>query len=217
MALASLVSFQKQKLTVIKIFMKLDIEKAVFQRGNKRTFFMPLVDTRSLIQYKTNIITYGKNMTQYWHMQMHPDDQSFSEVLHSILENKKIIGLGKWAGGQVEKEDFFNRMKVNDIVAIKNGGKLIALVQVIGGAYEVNDDESETDWIVFRRPIRVLDWDIWGKTLPQPRKTLVICSSENAETTKIIKEWHEKVNEVLTKEVYHSLFNSTGKLRKASL
>ena len=27
-------------------------------------------------------------MTQYWHMQMHPDDQSFSEVLHSILENK---------------------------------------------------------------------------------------------------------------------------------
>ena len=39
-------------------------------------------------------------------------------------------------------------MKVNDIVAIKNGGKLIALVQVIGGAYEVNDDESETDWIV---------------------------------------------------------------------
>ena len=51
-------------------------------------------------------------------------------------------------------------MKVNDIVAIKNGGKLIALVQVIGGAYEVNDDESETDWIVFRRPIRVLDWDI---------------------------------------------------------
>ena len=60
MALASLVSFQKQKLIVVKIFMKLDIEKAVFQRGNKRTFFMPLVDTRSLIQYKTNIITYGK-------------------------------------------------------------------------------------------------------------------------------------------------------------
>ena len=52
--------FSKAKLIVVKIFMKLDIEKAVFQRGNKRTFFMPLVDTRSLIQYKTNIITYGK-------------------------------------------------------------------------------------------------------------------------------------------------------------
>ena len=67
--------------------MELDIEKRFF-RGAISELFMPLVDTRSLIQYKTNIITYGKNMTQYWHMQMHPDDQSFSEVLHSILENK---------------------------------------------------------------------------------------------------------------------------------
>ena len=90
MALASLVSFQKQKLTVVN-FHEIRYRKSGFQRGNKRTFFMPLVDTRSLIQYKTNIITYGKkNMTQYWHMQMHPDDQSFSEVLHSILENKKL-------------------------------------------------------------------------------------------------------------------------------
>ena len=54
MALASLVSFQKQKLTVVKIFMELDIEKAVFQRGNKRTFFMPLVDTRSFFYFFKN-------------------------------------------------------------------------------------------------------------------------------------------------------------------
>ncbi len=139
-------------------------------------------------------------MTQYWHMQMHPDDQNFSsENLHLILENKKIIGLGEWAGGQSEMDDFVRRMQVNDIVAMKNGGKLIALVQIIGGAYKVTDDESETNWVVYRRPIRVLDWEIWGKTLPQPRKTLVICSSESAETTKIIKEWHQKVNAVLTK------------------
>ena len=51
---------------------------------------MPLVDTRSLIQYKNKHNYLWKNMTQYWHMQMHPDDQSFSEVLHSILENKKL-------------------------------------------------------------------------------------------------------------------------------
>ena len=63
-------------------------------------------------------------------------------------------------------------MKVNDIVAIKNGGKLIALVQVIGGAYEVNDDESETDWIVFRRPIRVLDWDIFGENTTSAKKNI---------------------------------------------
>ena len=39
----------------------------------------------------------------------------------------------------------------------------------------------------------------FGENTTSAKKTLVICSSENAETTKIIKEWHEKVNEVLTK------------------
>ena len=89
MALASLVSFQKQKLTVVKIFMELDIEKAVFQRGNKRTFYATRRHSFiNSVQNKHNYL--WKNMTQYWHMQMHPDDQSFSEVLHSILENKKL-------------------------------------------------------------------------------------------------------------------------------
>ena len=45
-------------------------------------------------------------MTQYWHMQMHPDDQSFSEVLHSILENKKIIGLGNGLEDRLKKRTF---------------------------------------------------------------------------------------------------------------
>ena len=44
--LASLVFLQKQKPTIDKIFMKFDIEKAVFQRGNNRIFFVSLVDTR---------------------------------------------------------------------------------------------------------------------------------------------------------------------------
>ena len=83
-------------------------------------------------------------MTTYWHMQIHPDDQSFSdENLYSILENKKIIGLGDWKEGQEVIAIFINKLEVNDIVAIKNGSKLIALVQVIGGAYRVDDDQSE--------------------------------------------------------------------------
>ena len=87
-------------------------------------------------------------MTTYWHMQIHPDDQSFSdENLYSILENKKIIGLGDWKEGQEVIATFINKLEVNDIVAIKNGSKLIALVQVIGGAYRVDDDQSEMGWI----------------------------------------------------------------------
>ena len=54
-------------------------------------------------------------------------------------------------------------------------------------------------WIKHRRPVRILDWELWGKTLPQPRGTLIKCVSSEVETTKIIKEWHEKVNVVLRK------------------
>ena len=32
--------------------------------------------------------------------------KAFQKFYIQFLENKKIIGLGKWAGGQVEKEDF---------------------------------------------------------------------------------------------------------------
>jgi hypothetical protein len=38
-----------------------------------------------------------------------------------------------------------------------------------------------------------------GGTLPQPEGTLTKCVSSEVETTKIIKEWHEKVNVVLRK------------------
>ena len=136
----------------------------------------------------------------YWHMQMHPNDKSFADKnVYSILEQQKIIGLGDWPGGQAVIAEFQNEMEVNDVVAIKNGSKLIALVQVIGGAYCVDKDTSKTDWIVHRRPIRLLDWELEEKALPQPRGTLDKCVDENASTTKIITEWHERVMESFKK------------------
>lgn len=138
-------------------------------------------------------------MATYWHMQMHPDDKSFAdEHIYDILGNKKIIGLGQWDDGKSAISTFKYKMNVNDIVAIKTGSKLIALVQVIGGQYEVQNDNSEIGWIVHRRPIRVLDWDLWGKTIPQPRKTIEKCVSE-VNTTKIIRDWHERVVHLLKK------------------
>lgn len=129
----------------------------------------------------------------YWHMQMHPDDKSYGEDhVFSILEHQKIIGLGNWEAGESTIAAFRDTIKVNDVVAIKNGAKLIALVQVIGGWYEVNDDGTETGWIENRRPIRVLDWAIEEKFLPQPRGTLMPCRSD-VETTRVIKSWFEQV------------------------
>lgn len=142
-------------------------------------------------------------MTTYWHMQIHPTGQQefAKDNIHKILEKHQFIGLGQWQEGEEQQiPDFKNKIKVNDIIAIKDGEKLIALVQVIGGAYFVGDDQDKvTGWIKNRRPIRVLDWEIDGKTLPQPRGTINRCVSHDAETTKIIKEWHERVNVVLKK------------------
>lgn len=136
----------------------------------------------------------------YWHMQIHPDDKSFAdEHVYSILEHKRIIGLGDWEEGKSVIAAFRNEMKVNDVVAIKNGAKLIALIQVIGGAYHVDDDSTKFGWIEHRRPIRVLDWEIEDKDLPQPRGTLEKCVNEDAPTTRIISEWHDRVIESFNK------------------
>lgn len=131
----------------------------------------------------------------YWHMQIHPDDKPFAEEhVYSILEHTKIIGLGNWKKGEENGtiDAFRHEMQVNDVVAIKNGAKLVALVQVIGGWYEVKDNTPDIGWIENRRPIRVLDWEIEEKTIPQPMGTLNKCVND-VETTKVIRGWHERV------------------------
>ena len=85
------------------------------------------------------------------------------------------------------------------MVAIKNGAKLIALVQVIGGAYKVVGDGSKIGWIQHRRPVRLLDWELENKKLPQPRGTLEKCVNDDAQTSQIIREWHKRVIESFKK------------------
>lgn len=132
--------------------------------------------------------------TNFWHMQMFPGEKAeFCRRVPQILEHHKFIGLGKWDERRGQIANFCEEMKVGDIVAIKNGAQLIALVQIIGGMYEVRNDESDLGWIVYRRPIRVLDWEIEKRNLPQPRGTLNKCTNEDADTTKVIVQWYEKV------------------------
>ncbi|WP_439258014.1 pyruvate kinase [Lonepinella sp. BR2271] len=130
---------------------------------------------------------------QFWHMQMFPsENQEFVENVPSILQHKQIIGIG---GKEDERQiqDFCYKMQVNDVVAIKNGKQLVALVQVIGGEYLVANDDSEISWMNYRRPIRLLDWALGNEILPHFRNALTFCDSDDAETTKIIKDWWLRV------------------------
>lgn len=141
-------------------------------------------------------------MANYWHMQMHPTGEleDFGGNIEWILEHRRFIGLGEWEGGKQTIKTFKEEMEVNDIVAIKRGKKLVALVQVIGGAYFVkreSDNDDRTNWIENRRPIRVLDWAINRETLPQPMGTLSRCARDDVDTTKIIKDWHNRINSSL--------------------
>lgn len=131
---------------------------------------------------------------QYWHMQMFPTEvPDFSKYVPIILENKNFIGLGEWAEKKGQIEDFCNRMKIGDIVAIKKGKKLIALTEVVSNAYGDDGQHEQLSWIEHRRTVKIFDWAVNGEEIPQPRGTLNICANDDKVTTQIIKDWHKRV------------------------
>ncbi len=146
---------------------------------------------------------------EFWHMQIHQQHLQVRWDVHDvcqILEEYHFIGLADWEESKGQIRDFLEVMRVNDIVAIKHGQQLVALVQVIGGAYNIHKDralcvsEGEdplVDWIHYRRPVKILDWAKEGQTIPQGRGTLNKCVSPGIETSQIIMGWYEKVQEAL--------------------
>lgn len=132
-------------------------------------------------------------MKNFWHMQMHQG------VLHSgievkILKEKAMIGMGHWEEDIDQQASFEKVMKEGDIVAVKSGGQLVALVEVIG-PYKYSDDVGELDWFNRRRKVRVLDWykpeyDFYVA----PRGTLTRCNSNgDAASTKSILKWYNLI------------------------
>ncbi|BDR28121.1 hypothetical protein [Helicobacter suis] len=152
----------------------------------------------------------------FWHMQMHPGGtpgQLWKE--REILEKYSFIGLHglteNWKNKRafVFIRDFLNAMRVNDIVAVRKGNKLIALTQVIGTAYDIRKDrslcmvEKEDDlvsWITYRRPVKILDiiheeMKV-GLKPPRLQDTLTKCTAD-APISQIITAWYEKVQDSL--------------------
>ncbi len=107
---------------------------------------------------------------EFWHMQIHQQHQQVRDV-RQILEKYGFIGLADWKKGEEQIKNFSEVMRVNDIVAIKHGQQLVALAQVIGGAYNIDralcvEEDPLVDWIHYRRPVKILDWAKEGQKIP---------------------------------------------------
>ena len=104
-----------------------------------------------------------------------------------------MIGLGEWPQGAAAIRAFCETMQAGDIVAIKRGGELVALVEVAGDAYAVapaDDPDPHSRWMAHRRPVRVLDWADGSARIPHNRGTLVRCADMQTATSQIIRDWH---------------------------
>lgn len=137
---------------------------------------------------------------QFWHMQMHPIDTDFFDKYgRLILEHLNFIGMGVTESNDEAKiSDFMNKMKIGDIVAIRKGFELIALVEITSYCYIVNDidENSPLGWITHRRDIKVLAW-AKEKYVIKSQGTLSICANDDAETNIVIKEWYDEVKTAL--------------------
>ncbi|KAK3604966.1 hypothetical protein CHS0354_000630 [Potamilus streckersoni] len=136
----------------------------------------------------------------YWHMQMHPSDENWGGE-REVLEKHSLIGMGDWDEGKGQQDAFENVMDIGDIVAIKRGGQLIALTEVIG-EYQYEENGLGDDWIKRIRKVKVLDWykDEYNFNVA-PMGTLVRCADLSKETSQSIIKWHDLVN--LTKLLEH--------------
>ena len=165
-------------------------------------------------------------------MQLAPSDEQYAYRAigkeREILEKTNLIGMGDWEEGEYQRAQFMNNMAINDVVAIKNGGQLIALVQVTGNYFHESNPNGCLDWFEHRRPIRILAWHEGEEQLPHPRGTLNPCNNLSNPTSQMIIKWHKQVLrelvmteqiDLLTHQKQIILYGppGTGKTRQAKI
>lgn len=133
----------------------------------------------------------------FWHIQLHPNDRDAfpTDKVERILRETSYIGLGEWKEGTDQIRKFRNDMEEKDIVVVRSGKTPIALVEVVGKAEIKKDPDPNLDWFENRRKIKILDFysDEYNFSIPRAQGTLAICSNPEAETTKIILNWYNKI------------------------
>ncbi|PKH86884.1 hypothetical protein [Colwellia sp. Bg11-28] len=130
-------------------------------------------------------------VTQYWHMQLHPNQQDWGRETE-LLEKLSLIGHGISSSANTVN-NFSNKMNINDIVLIKNGSRPVALVKVISKVIDLGDNKdisNDLDWFKYRRNIKILKLannDM--QDFPQPRRTLTLAKDMKSQSYKYIENW----------------------------
>lgn len=164
----------------------------------------------------------------YWHMQLHPNNLNWGKE-RELLEKLSLIGLGDWEEKISQQADFENKMQIGDIVAIKKGETLIALVEV-KGEYQYSNEVGDLDWFERRRKVKLLDWyNPDYNYFISPRGTLTRCNmSSEAESNYSIIAWYNSAKNKQLMENFINLLKfkhqiilqgppGTGKTRMAKL
>jgi hypothetical protein len=142
-------------------------------------------------------------------MNLHPtDEQGTDDHIRQIISSR-IIGIERLPSldGTDDKQtdDFKNRVKIGDIVAILNGTSPIALVKVLGDWFEFDYDKNYNEqpqsksiiWFSLRRVVQILcikkDCDYIDNLsqFPMRTKSLTISSDKTTDTYKYIDEWYQ--------------------------
>ncbi|RAR50872.1 McrB family protein [Flavobacterium lacus] len=145
----------------------------------------------------------------YWHIQLHPDNRLSIVDLISILNTKKVIGLGEeWNDRNnnpvLDPQYFKKDMRIGDVVMVRDTVTPVALVKIESDAFIEKNIDEDFDWFKLRRKVSVLNFfeDSDKNTLDEILKkygnkhiqapgTLTFCQGDNA-TNKFIKVWHKK-------------------------
>jgi predicted ATP-binding protein involved in virulence len=131
----------------------------------------------------------------YWHIQLHPNDKNWGRE-KELLEELSLIGLGVINNNydNSQNKQFINDMKIDDIVLIRNGANVIALVQVIGESEDIGSNNySRLDWFRYRRRVKVLDYANKFSAFPQPRGALKKSINKQTSSYQYIHNWYLQI------------------------
>ena len=151
-------------------------------------------------------------MINFWHIQLHPDDRAnFSpEVVLRLLNEQSIIGIGEgWENDGGQPDHFQNWMQLGDIVAVRDGGTPIALVEVTGPC-ERNGKQTDICWFDLIRRVKILS------TTPPPYPDryfyMTSCSLQREVTPAFVRFWYNKVKEDKQMETLKTLLEQCHNL-----